>query len=74
MNKKIKGSSILVVIFSTVVIIIYITSMHLQQSHFEYISNKYKEINKQEYEKDIQNIDEVYDKIIDLNMYKEILR
>ena len=74
MNKKIKGSSILVVIFSTIIIITYITSVNLEQVHFEYISKEYKQINKKEYEKDIQNIDEVYDKIIDFNMYKEVSR
>ena len=74
MNKKNKGSSILVVILYTVMVIIYISSVQLEQAHFEYISKQYKDINKNKYEEEIKNIEEIYDKIIDLNMYNEILR
>ena len=74
MNKKIKGSGILVVIISTVIVSIYSTSVYLEQTHFEYISSKYKDINKEKYEKDIEKIDEIYEKIIQENRYNEIFR
>ena len=73
MNKKIKGSGVLVVIISTIIVIIYSTSTYLTQNHFEYISSKYKEVNKIKYEKDINNIEEIYEKVVQQNRYNEII-
>lgn len=59
---KIKGSAILVVIFSSIAFFIYVMSVYSEAEHFNIIQNKYeKNINKK-YEVD-EN--EFYEKILE---------
>lgn len=59
---KIKGSAILVVIFSSIAFFIYVMSVYSEAEHFKIIQNKYeKNINKK-YEVD-EN--EFYEKILE---------
>lgn len=60
---KIKGSAILVVIFSSIAFYIYVMSVYSESEHFSIIQNKYEknitkryEINEKEfYEKTLEN-------------------
>ncbi len=61
-QNKIKGSAILVVIFSSIAFFIYVMSVYSEAEHFNIIQNKYeKNINKK-YEVD-EN--EFYEKILE---------
>ena len=61
-KNKIKGSAILVVIFSSIAFFIYVMSVYSEAEHFNIIQNKYeKNINKK-YEVD-EN--EFYEKILE---------
>lgn len=57
--KKIRGSAILVVIFSSIAFFIYVMSVYSETEHFSVIQNKYEKNIKKEYEVDQ---DKFYDK------------
>ncbi|MEG1705564.1 MAG: hypothetical protein RR290_03195 [Clostridia bacterium] len=66
-NKKIKGSAILIVILSAVVFSIYTSSTYAQQEHFSIMQKKYEETIKKYYEKDNENIEEIYIELYNIN-------
>lgn len=61
MNKKIRGSGILVVILSSIAFSIYAMSSVAETEHLSILLNKYEENNKNHYEKYINNIDDFYE-------------
>ena len=60
MNKKVKGSGILVVILASIAFSVYAMSSIAETEHLGILLNKYEENNKRYYEKYIDNIDEFY--------------
>ena len=60
MNKKVRGSGILVVILASIAFSVYAMSSIAEPEHLGILLNKYEENNKRYYEKYINNIDEFY--------------
>ena len=73
MSKKIKkrlvGSGTLVVIFSAIAFSIYAVSSFAEQEHYGIMQDKYEKNIIEEYEKNIDNIEEYYDKILEKNNF-----
>lgn len=73
MKKKVRGSGILVVVLSAIAFLIYTTSTYAEVEHFSILQKKYETDIISYYEKDIDNISDVYntlvknDNIIDFN-------
>lgn len=63
-KNKFKGSGILVVIITALVFMIYSTSTYSEQEHYELLQKKYEDDIINYYNKDINNIDDVYDDLI----------
>ncbi len=59
-NRLLKGSGILVVIFSAIASSIYMVSTFADYEHFNITSNKYKEQINKIYNERIENIDNYY--------------
>lgn len=62
--RKLTGSGILVVILSAIVFSIYVVSNFAEQEHYGIMQEKYEKNIKEEYEKDIDNIEEFYDQVL----------
>lgn len=61
MNKnRLRGSGILVVVLSAIVFIIYASSTYSEQEHFGLLQKKYEDDIMSFYEKNVDNIDEIY--------------
>ncbi len=65
-KKRLIGSGTLVVIFSAIAFSIYVVSNFAEQEHYGIIQKKYEDNIIKEYEKNINNIDEYYDNILNL--------
>lgn len=65
MNKKIKGSAIVVVMLVSIAFSVYVTSTYLEQEHFNLLQTKYEKNLKDIYEKDINNIQDYYNKVLE---------
>lgn len=72
LNINKRGSGILMIVISLVVIVIYTTTVYTASIHYNYVSFKYKEHNKLNYEKEVEDIDEIYNKLVQINRYKDI--
>lgn len=64
MNKK-KGSGIVVVILTAIVFSIYVSSSFMENEHFYLLENKYEKSIVELYEKDYNNIEEYYYKVLE---------
>ena len=62
--KKLKGSGVLVVILSAIVFSIYVVSNFAEQEHYGIMQEKYEKNIKEEYEKDIENIEDFYNQVL----------
>lgn len=71
MNKKVKGSAIIIVIISGIVFSIYTSSTYAESEHFSIMQKKYENNIKEYYEKDIENIDDIYTEIYNINKINE---
>ncbi|MCX8073987.1 MAG: hypothetical protein N2749_00160 [Clostridia bacterium] len=60
---KLKGSGILVVVLSAVVFMIYASSTYSEQEHYELLQKKYEDSIVKYYEKNIDNIEDMYIKL-----------
>ncbi len=73
MSKKIKkrlvGSGTLVVIFSAIAFSIYAVSTFAEQEHYGIMQDKYEKNIIEEYEKNVDNIEEYYDKLLEKNNF-----
>jgi hypothetical protein len=74
MNKfqnRLRGSGILIVVLSAMTFSIYTTSTYAEQQHFDVMEKKYEKNIVQYYEKDNENIEEIYQQLFDINKYNE---
>lgn len=64
-NKKklVKGSGVLVVILSAITFSIYVSSTFSEEEHFAIMQKRYEKNLIQNYENDINDIEEIYEKI-----------
>ena len=62
--KSLSGSGVLVVILSAVVFSIYVVSNFAEQEHYGIMQKKYEENIKEEYERDTQDIEAFYNKVL----------
>lgn len=70
MNKRLKGSGILIVILSAITFSIYASSTYVEKEHFDILQKKYEVNIKKYYEKDLNNIDSVYEELCVINLNK----
>lgn len=68
LSRKIKGSAVLVVILSAVTFSVYVVSNFAEQEHYGILQDKYEKNIKSEYEKNINNIEEFYENLLNNNM------
>ncbi|MDO4283328.1 MAG: hypothetical protein Q4D02_06775 [Clostridia bacterium] len=66
LKKKI-GSGILVVILSAIVFSIYVSSAYSESEHFYLLEMKYEKSIVELYEKDYNNINEYYERVLESN-------
>lgn len=64
MNKKLKGSGILIVILSSIAFFTYTMSTFNEQEYFGILQDKYQKNVIKEYEKNNDNIDEFYNQVV----------
>jgi len=69
-NKRLKGSGILIVILSAITFSIYASSTYVEKEHFDILQKKYEVNIKKYYEKDLNNIDSVYEELCVINLNK----
>lgn len=62
-NKRLVGSGILVVIFVAIAFSIYTMTTFSENEHFSIMLNKYEKNNTEYYEKDIENIEDYYNRV-----------
>lgn len=62
--KKNMGSSILVVVLTAIVFLVYVSSSYSESEHFYLLENKYEKSIVELYEKDYNNINEYYEKVL----------
>lgn len=63
-KKKLMGSGILVVILTAIVFMIYSSSAYSEQEHFELLQKKYENDIINYYENNVNNIDDVYQNLV----------
>lgn len=63
-KKKLKGSGILIVVLSTMVFMIYAATSYSEQEHFSILQKKYESDIIDYYEKDLNNIDDIYENLL----------
>lgn len=61
--KKLKGSATLIVVISAIVFTIYAGAASAEAMNAEYMQKDIKQKVKEIYEKDIENLQEIYDNI-----------
>lgn len=71
-NRLLKGSGVLVVILTAITFSIYVTSNFAETEHYSIMQEKYEKNIKEYYEKDLDNIDNFYQKIIEKNVMNDI--
>lgn len=64
MNKK-NGSGIVVVILMAIVFLVYVSSSFSESEHFYLLESKYEKSIVELYEKDYNNINEYYNKVLE---------
>ena len=64
--KKLAGSGTLVVILSAIAFSIYAVSSFAEKEHYSIMQNKYEKNIIKEYEKNVDNIEEYYDSILNM--------
>lgn len=64
---KLKGSAVLVVILSAIVFSIYVVSNFAEQEHYGILQDKYEKNIKEDYEKNVDNVEEFYNKVLEKN-------
>ncbi len=64
MNKKNRGSGILVVVLASIVFSIYVISLYSEQEHLYLLENKYEKSIIELYEKDYNNVEDYYNKLL----------
>lgn len=62
-NKKLMGSGILVVIFVAIAFSIYTMTTFSENEHFSIMLNKYEKNNKEYYERDLEDIEDYYNRV-----------
>lgn len=62
-KNKLKGSAILVVVFSAMAFSIYTMSTFSESEHFSILVDKYEKNNREYYESNLDNIDEFYEMV-----------
>lgn len=67
-KKKIKGSGIIVVIFVAIAFSIYTMTTFAENEHFSIMLNKYEKNNTGYYEKDMENIEDYYNRVMINNL------
>ncbi len=67
MNRKLKGSGILVVVLSAVVFTIYANANFSYKEHFSILQKKYESDIISMYEKNVDDIDNIYDNLVITN-------
>ncbi len=76
MNSKrknmLKGSGVLVVILSAITFSIYVSSNFAEAEHYSIMQDKYEKNIKEYYEKDLEDIDDFYEKVIEKNKQNDI--
>lgn len=70
-NNKLNGSGILVVIISSVVFYIYTMSTFSEGEYYSILQKKYEDDIVKEYEKNYNNIEDYYNKLLELRNIKE---
>lgn len=58
-----RGSGVLVVILSAITFSIYVSSTFAEEEHFSIMQTRYEKNLIQNYEKDINNVEEIYEKL-----------
>lgn len=71
-KKMLKGSGILVVILSAITFSIYVTSNFAEAEHYSIMQEKYENNIKEYYEKDLSDIEEFYNKVLEKNKENDI--
>lgn len=71
-KRMLKGSGVLVVILSAITFTIYVTSNFAEAEHFSIMQDKYEKNIKEYYEKDLSDIEDFYDRIIEKNNENDI--
>lgn len=71
-KNKLKGSAILIVILSSVIFTIYASSTYVEEQHFKIMQQKYENNIIKYYEKDINNIHEIYEELVNINKINNI--
>ncbi|MDD3303721.1 MAG: hypothetical protein PHP54_02275 [Clostridia bacterium] len=67
-RKLLKGSGVIVVIFVAIAFSIYTMTTFSENEHFSIMMNKYEKNNKEYYEKNIDDIENYYDRVILKNL------
>jgi hypothetical protein len=65
-KKKLKGSGILVVILAALVFTIYASTSYSEAEHFSILQKKYESDIMNYYEKDLNNIENVYESLVNI--------
>ncbi len=71
-NRLLNGSGVLVVILTAITFSIYVTSNFAEAEHYSIMQEKYEKNIKEYYEKDLDDIDNFYQKIIEKNDINDI--
>lgn len=71
-KKMLKGSGVLVVILSAITFSIYVSSNFAEAEHYSIMQDKYEKNIKEYYEKDLEDIDDFYEKVIEKNKQNDI--
>ncbi|MEG1059039.1 MAG: hypothetical protein RSE00_01135 [Clostridia bacterium] len=60
-EKRLKGSGILVVVFSAIAFTIYVMSTYAQQEHYAILQNKYEKDIVKQYETSTEDLEKFYE-------------
>ena len=71
-KNMLKGSGVLVVILSAITFSIYVSSNFAEAEHYSIMQDKYEKNIKEYYEKDLEDIDDFYEKVIEKNKQNDI--
>ncbi len=74
MNKfkdRLRGSGVLIVVLSAITFSIYTSSTYAEQQHFKIMAEKYEKNMIDYYEKDNNNIDEIYEELYRFNKFND---
>lgn len=66
-KRKLRGSGVLIVVLSAITFTIYATSTYAEQQHYNVMQQKYERNIVNYYEKDNENIEEIYQDLVQIN-------